>query len=111
MAIIFGSATVPASTTGTFLFQVPPGASARQPSITPGRTTPFTSGSNTAVESRQGDRIRVPGARAYHPVRRSSASPASTRAGHARVRGDSRDGFHVRDEPPVHHLQQLLRKT
>ena len=25
MAIIFGSATVPASTTGTFLFQIPPG--------------------------------------------------------------------------------------
>ena len=28
MAIIFGNATVPASTTGTFLFQIPPGPSA-----------------------------------------------------------------------------------
>jgi hypothetical protein len=47
MAIIFGSATVPASTTGTFLFQVPPGISAVT-FYNPG-VQPIYVGSNTAT--------------------------------------------------------------
>lgn len=47
MAIIFGSATVPASTTGTFLFQVPPGVSAVT-FYNPGTAQPIWLGSGTA---------------------------------------------------------------
>ena len=48
MAIIFGNATVPASTTGTFIFQVPPGPSAVT-FYNPGAYNVIYLGSNTAV--------------------------------------------------------------
>ena len=48
MAIIFGNATVPASTTGTFLFQVPPGPSAVT-FYNPGAYNTVYLGCNTAV--------------------------------------------------------------